>query len=150
MVKTNTDNFAFLRQPGNLSLDSELGSAIPATNRDAMQMAIDLGIRYLWVDSLCIVQDDDSSKRQFLNAMAAIYSKSYITSTGCLDGYKDYPMSKRIGVLYCRRSRAILVASTLSPSRWTVSCWRRQHMSGASDARVPFRLRLGRRLLAGR
>jgi hypothetical protein len=34
-----------------------------------------LGETYLWVDSLCIVQDDENLKQDQLQQMAAIYAK---------------------------------------------------------------------------
>jgi len=38
-----------------------------------------MAIDYLWVDSLCIVQDDQQTKKIHLNSMAAIYANAYIT-----------------------------------------------------------------------
>jgi hypothetical protein len=38
-----------------------------------------LGERYLWVDSLCIVQDDEESTQQCLDDMAAIYANAVLT-----------------------------------------------------------------------
>jgi hypothetical protein len=36
-----------------------LGNKVPRSIRDAMQVCRKIGVRHLWVDSLCIVQDDD-------------------------------------------------------------------------------------------
>ncbi|EON66274.1 hypothetical protein W97_05667 [Coniosporium apollinis CBS 100218] len=47
---------------------------IPRTISDAMGLVRDLGTRYLWVDSLCIVQDDDDDKKQQLPMMGSIYN----------------------------------------------------------------------------
>lgn len=38
-----------------------------------------MGERYLWVDRLCIIQDDKEHKDQQLKEMASIYSRSYFT-----------------------------------------------------------------------
>ncbi|CAK7212923.1 hypothetical protein SBRCBS47491_001628 [Sporothrix bragantina] len=46
---------------------------LPRTIADAMRLARDLGFRHLWVDSLCIVQDDDNDKLLQLPLMAALY-----------------------------------------------------------------------------
>jgi hypothetical protein len=35
--------------------------------------------RYLWIDALCIVQDDDNVKLEELKRMAAIYASSILT-----------------------------------------------------------------------
>ena len=47
--------------------------AIPRTIMDAIQLVRSIGMRYLWVDSLCIVQNDDDDKRQQLPIMDSIY-----------------------------------------------------------------------------
>lgn len=52
---------------------------IPRTILDAIYFTESLGIDFLWVDRLCIVQDDDSSKNRYINAMGAIYANAYIT-----------------------------------------------------------------------
>ncbi|KAH7067363.1 heterokaryon incompatibility protein-domain-containing protein [Paraphoma chrysanthemicola] len=56
----------------------EIGDLLPAY-RDAVAVARSLGVRYLWIDSLCIVQDDDEDKAAQISAMGAIYSNSYLT-----------------------------------------------------------------------
>jgi hypothetical protein len=50
------------------------GSDMPATVEDAMEVCRRLGEPYLWVDRLCITQDDDGHKAEQIAAMAAIYS----------------------------------------------------------------------------
>ncbi|KAI4212476.1 MAG: hypothetical protein LQ351_004728 [Letrouitia transgressa] len=47
---------------------------IPRTISDAIQLVKDIGQRYLWVDSLCIVQDDNNDKQQQLPIMDSIFS----------------------------------------------------------------------------
>ena len=49
---------------------------VPRTIRDAIHLVKCIGMRYLWVDSLCIVQDDDNDKQQQLTIMDSIYSKA--------------------------------------------------------------------------
>ena len=48
-------------------------SALPATIRDAIIVARNLGFRYLWVDALCIVQDDSADYKSEIKAMGSIY-----------------------------------------------------------------------------
>ncbi|KAH6961895.1 heterokaryon incompatibility protein-domain-containing protein [Ilyonectria sp. MPI-CAGE-AT-0026] len=52
---------------------------IPNTILDAMRVVRLLGERYLWVDSLCIVQDDEETKVAQLNNMYAIYAGACVT-----------------------------------------------------------------------
>lgn len=50
--------------------------SIPRTIRDAMHFARDIGHRYIWVDSFCILQDDDNDKAQQLPIMHKIYGNA--------------------------------------------------------------------------
>ncbi|KAK1754609.1 heterokaryon incompatibility protein-domain-containing protein [Echria macrotheca] len=52
---------------------------MPATFRDAVLITRRLGIRYLWIDALCIVQDDDEDWRRESGRMASVYGHSTIT-----------------------------------------------------------------------
>lgn len=38
-----------------------------------------LGERYLWVDALCIVQDDNASKQSMIERMHVIYQNAFLT-----------------------------------------------------------------------
>jgi hypothetical protein len=49
---------------------------LPPTFRDAFDVTRKLGIRYLWIDSLCIVQDSDSDWRAESSVMGEIYGRS--------------------------------------------------------------------------
>ncbi|CAF9912845.1 MAG: hypothetical protein HETSPECPRED_001218 [Heterodermia speciosa] len=53
--------------------------ALPATVKDAIILTEKLEIQFLWVDRLCIVQDDDDSIQQNIASMASIYINSYFT-----------------------------------------------------------------------
>jgi len=60
-----------LRQTGSLS-----SLRLPVVIADAMQICRKLGERYLWVDWLCILQDDEEFKQEQIDSMAAIYQKA--------------------------------------------------------------------------
>jgi len=52
---------------------------IPKTIKHAIGLVDQLGLRYIWVNSLCILQDDEESKHDQIQAMAGIYANAYVT-----------------------------------------------------------------------
>lgn len=52
---------------------------LPRTYADAARVTRALGIRYLWIDSLCIVQDDTSDWDAEAARMGGVYQQSYVT-----------------------------------------------------------------------
>ena len=76
--------------------------SLPRTYQDAIIICRALGIRYLWIDSLCIVQDDIHDWNKESVRMAAIYSNSSINiaATGAFDsrgGCFSLRRSKHVG-----------------------------------------------------
>jgi hypothetical protein len=61
--------------------NKELGP--PLTIQDSMGITSSLGLRYLWVDRFCIVQDNEKTKGAQLAAMASIYANAYFTIAAC-------------------------------------------------------------------
>ncbi|KAJ0151445.1 Uncharacterized protein HZ326_6047 [Fusarium oxysporum f. sp. albedinis] len=57
-VETNMGNLQDFLIPGALD---RVSNTIPKTINDDMELVKQLGEKYLWVDALCIVQDDQSS-----------------------------------------------------------------------------------------
>jgi hypothetical protein len=55
------------------------GKDLPKTIEDAMELVSALGERYLWVDRLCITQDDNDDKAEQLPKMDLIYSGAVVT-----------------------------------------------------------------------
>lgn len=52
---------------------------LPKTFQDAITFTRRLGIRYLWIDSLCIVQDDLNDWSVQSSKMPSIYENAYVT-----------------------------------------------------------------------
>ncbi|CAI6326746.1 unnamed protein product [Periconia digitata] len=52
---------------------------MPATYQDAVKLTRELGLRYLWLDSLCICQDDAADWERESSKMLSIYSNAYLT-----------------------------------------------------------------------
>lgn len=74
-LQATTKNIERLAKEGSLNSD-----VLPKTIDDAILACISMGIDYLWVDRLCILQDDDPDKKAYwLNSMGEIYAHSYVT-----------------------------------------------------------------------
>lgn len=54
-------------------------SDLPQTLQDAVTVTQALDIRYLWVDSICIIQDDAADKANEIAHMADIYKRATLT-----------------------------------------------------------------------
>lgn len=72
-LKATTDNLADHKEPGILV------SSLPRTFRDAIQITRRLGLRYLWIDSLCIIQDSVDDWQIESSKMAQVYRNSWVT-----------------------------------------------------------------------
>jgi hypothetical protein len=88
---TTTTNFAdWLTGIEFNSLSRVMQDAVIATRR--------LGIKYLWVDSVCILQDDGEDWARESAKMGHIYSNAFVTigalaSSSCHQGFLDRPYS---------------------------------------------------------
>jgi hypothetical protein len=71
------NNIAQLQLPYSLSVTR--APNIPRTIRDTMGLTELLRQRYLWVDTLCIVQDDEKAKHSEVANMAGIYANALVT-----------------------------------------------------------------------
>jgi hypothetical protein len=76
---------------------------LPKTFQDAIFVTRALGIQYLWIDSLCIIQDD-SVDWQFQSAqMADIYRNSILTIAGSASSHGRSVARRQSGVRSCRQ-----------------------------------------------
>jgi len=71
-LRTTKDNLRFHEQ-------SIPWSHLPATFRDVINLCAHLGIQYVWIDSLCIVQDSPSDWESETRKMAAVYENAHFT-----------------------------------------------------------------------
>jgi hypothetical protein len=51
----------------------------PPVIRDAIEFTKRLGEKYIWIDSLCIVQDDDEVKSKLISKMNLVYKHAFLT-----------------------------------------------------------------------
>ncbi|KAG1840625.1 heterokaryon incompatibility protein-domain-containing protein [Suillus subluteus] len=71
---TTRANLKRRRAQGGLDI-----SVLPGTISDTIQLVRQLGERYLWIDALCIVQDDPKDKAVQIGVMELIYGSSAFT-----------------------------------------------------------------------
>lgn len=69
---TNSDNLQDHMK--SISLDD-----LPQNFKDAVEVATRLGLQYLWIDSLCIVQDDDNDWRKQSAKMKDVFENAFLT-----------------------------------------------------------------------
>jgi hypothetical protein len=69
-----TSNENFLTKPGSLN-----SQRLPATYSDLTQLSLELGCRYVWIDRLCIRQDDQEDLSKYLSIMDEIYGSAFLT-----------------------------------------------------------------------
>ncbi|KAF7939987.1 uncharacterized protein EAE98_000114 [Botrytis deweyae] len=70
------DNLKILTQPGALRNASQ---SLPKVILDAMELTTRLGQRYLWVDRLCIIQDQEIATISEVMRMDQVYAGAYVT-----------------------------------------------------------------------
>jgi hypothetical protein len=73
-ITLTRDNHGLLSQRNSLELDK-----LPMTISDAVLATRHFGRDYLWVDSLCIIQDDENDKFHEIDRMHLIYSLADMT-----------------------------------------------------------------------
>ncbi|KAI1134393.1 HET-domain-containing protein [Hypoxylon sp. FL0543] len=71
-LQLTTQNLSTLQE----GIDTVL---LPQAIKDAICVAHSLGLSYLWIDALCIIQDDPEDKKREISQMCAIYQNSFVT-----------------------------------------------------------------------
>jgi hypothetical protein len=54
-------------------------SDLPLTFRDAITISRQLGVPYVWIDSMCIIQDSKEDWEKEAASMASVYSEAFLT-----------------------------------------------------------------------
>ncbi|GKU21821.1 unnamed protein product [Fusarium langsethiae] len=77
-LRVTKSNLEELQEPGALR-SKKVVTQLPATILDAIELTRTLGEKWLWVDSLCTLQDDDEGLKRELAAVNRIYATSFLT-----------------------------------------------------------------------
>ena len=107
-----------MKKEGSLTRDS-----LPTTIADAITVVEDLGLRYLWVDSCCIIQDDIHDKAKIIPQMGAIYGNATITIVAASgsDAHAGLPgvrESSRVRIQEPLRLKDAALMESLGPIRY--------------------------------
>lgn len=88
-------------------------SQLPRTFQDAVTAARALGLRFLWIDSLCIIQDSEADWQEQCARMANIYKNAFVTiagptASGCNSGFlHKRPMPRQQVMLQISTGRKV-------------------------------------------
>ncbi|CZR65230.1 uncharacterized protein PAC_15130 [Phialocephala subalpina] len=142
-LQTMSDNVEWREEPNGLSRVQ-----LPRTIADAISVTKDLKIKYLWIDSLCIVQDDEYKQSQIQN-MDRIYGLASLVlvaaagedATAGLVGSTNSPRTEDDQVFGNVQGLQLLVSSPplgyiLSNSKWNTRGWTYQEWHLARRALV--------------
>jgi len=77
-------------------LDGILFADMTPVMQDMIKTARALSIRYIWIDALCIIQDDMEDWTHEAERMGPVYANAYVTicaisTSSCLDSFLDRP-----------------------------------------------------------
>jgi hypothetical protein len=121
-----------LYTPGAITAEN---SDIPQIIRDAIEFVGKIGERYLWINSLCIIQDSTSEKMEQISNMGNIYSRAYITlvaafGESCHTGFPGVRAKSRKTIQHVEQIGDMLLANQLQPlyrilrdSTWSTRGW---------------------------
>ena len=129
MLKTGTKIFERLSRDNGI-LEAEL----PLTIRDAIHFCRKIGWQYLWVDALCIIQDDKADVASQISQMQSIYrfADFTIVAASGVDSNAGLPglRTPRQVSQHMEKIQGLRLITTLPPfehiqetSRWSTRAW---------------------------
>ncbi|KAI1768412.1 HET-domain-containing protein [Hypoxylon sp. FL1150] len=96
-------------------------NSMPKSVSDALRVCRGLGIQYLWVDSLCVVQDDRAAWHRDASMMDLIYLNSHVTiaalePSSCKTGFLGKQKYGRSGWQFCSKLRGTSAEVVIRPA----------------------------------
>jgi len=119
--------FTTTHQTLSLRMDGIDINALPQTFRDSVTLTERLGLRYLWIDSLCIIQDDAEDWAREAALMASVYRDAHLVlnaanseadATGFLCP-RDVPDTARLPMPSPNRQQLYLQLLLPAERRWS-------------------------------
>ncbi|EUC45918.1 hypothetical protein COCMIDRAFT_4955 [Bipolaris oryzae ATCC 44560] len=116
----------------------KLPASVPKTVEDAMDVAINLGIPYLWVDRYCIDQGNAEEKHRIIKNMNRVYEQAEVTIIAAIGDdphhglpgvrgtFREKPLILEIGGV-----SFVLVENTpyeINKTKWSSRAWTYQEM----------------------
>jgi Heterokaryon incompatibility protein (HET) len=114
-------------------------NSLPKTIRDAIDVTRALGIRFLWIDALCILQDSEVDKSRECSQMDQIYQRAFVTisaasAENCHRGFSsgagsmvaDFPKlpitcpDGRLGSIFVLPEKQNLFEDPIQTRAWTL------------------------------
>jgi hypothetical protein len=119
-LRTVTENLELYRASGFRLTEA------PQTIQDAIGVCLLLGIHYVWIDRLCIVQDDDAEWEDEAAKMGDIYQYSFLTVVASSAASAEHgflrdrnPFQTQDCVLSWPSEKGTYDAVKISPVSWT-------------------------------
>lgn len=120
--QTSRENLSRLQEADALT---NYFDQIPLVIKDAIQVTKVLGEGYLWVDSLCIVQNDPEVKHHQIKHMGDVYLRSALTLVALGGSRASDPLNsgqKNSGFLQYPQENAMSITSYVSSLQMKVLC----------------------------
>lgn len=139
---TNTFRLTTANYDQLTTKDSLLDAEKPKSIYDAIIVAQALDIRYLWIDALCIIQDDDQDKMDQVHRMGQIYTNAILTIVGARAGHANgglWSSEHRSQIIGQGGGLRWLSAAPMLPDAVNLSAWAKRawtYQEGAFSRRA--------------
>jgi Heterokaryon incompatibility protein (HET) len=120
-LRATSANIVSLKKPYSLAQE-----VLPQTILDVIKLVAGLGGKYLWVDRLCILQDDEADKALQIPQMDSIYSLAELTiiaatGSGAHDGVAGLSTPRKLDQEICQVSSNLALMTIPTENTYT-SC----------------------------
>lgn len=121
---------------------SLVATRLPQTIADAIELTKLLGFQFLWVDALCIVQDDPDDQKVQLDNMHGIYKTAFLTIVAASGEHSDAGLpGLRPGTRQYKQRETVVIHPTdddpglslVTNVKTTPQTWSSSYMTGYGD-----------------